>query len=249
MSVQTEGGNAERQSILDLKARMDGSTLAKEPKAKEIVEVESVVEIPAQVVVVPRPMKKAVRLTSWLKKAPSPLTINASSQSGMSTVKVGVERDTSFPVQSTSKGVKRTAVVVSDKGKGNVINDSCKKGDKWYCPWEGCKSTPFKFRSKLIIHYDTVHLDVRNFKCPDCNQLFKEAIQLKRHRDSVHLKNKVKCEYCGQEFNSLSSKLNHIRESCQFSVKNRENTHECPVCFFIFTRLRNTLLQENALHV
>ena len=78
----------------------------------------------------------------------------------------------------------------------------------------------FKEAGNLRRHKDTVHEKLRNFSCQDCGKSFGEAGNLRRHKETVH--DKVKnfyCKDCGKAFGEAGNLRRH-KETVHDRVKN-----------------------------
>lgn len=78
----------------------------------------------------------------------------------------------------------------------------------------------FKEAGNLRRHKDTVHEKLRNFSCQDCGKSFGEAGNLRRHKETVHEKVKnFYCKDCGKAFGEAGNLRRH-KETVHERVKN-----------------------------
>lgn len=72
-----------------------------------------------------------------------------------------------------------------------------------------CEDTKFYSKRQLSLHVRVQHLGEKPFKCPDCDEAFKNSAKLGRHKRTVHTKEKYCCPVCGVEYNCLRSMKRH----------------------------------------
>lgn len=129
------------------------------------------------------------------------------------------------------------------------------------CDIENCKKA-FLTATLLKIHKDTVHFNVRRYKCSECDQTFKRKPSLNVHMQNQHVVAGQKmCPTCGEYFNQKINLDFHIKAHsdpsiliCKICAKKYRNkssldkhykTHtsslQCDVCGEEFSRKKYLL--------
>ena len=89
----------------------------------------------------------------------------------------------------------------------------------------------FKFKWDLIAHYDTIHEDMKTYKCSRCNEFFGTSKDLQSHRKILHTwrrqrlsQRKHKCDLCKNSFDSISHLNLHLKNV------HGETAYKCDIC-------------------
>ena len=70
------------------------------------------------------------------------------------------------------------------------------------------------------------HLGEKPFKCPTCEECFKNSAKLARHKEIVHEKKKYYCPVCGVEYTCRRSMKKHALKNHGVEYKHkRKNAH------------------------
>lgn len=78
----------------------------------------------------------------------------------------------------------------------------------------------------MKIHYNTVHLGLKDYQCDSCPKKFGQSGQLKRHIEEVHRgqRNHI-CDTCGDSFSQASSLRTHVKSKNIFIYSKEKNIH------------------------
>ena len=76
-------------------------------------------------------------------------------------------------------------------------------------------------QSNYCFQFPVQHLGEKPFKCPDCDEAFKNSAKLGRHKRTVHTKEKYCCPVCGVEYNCLRSMKRHALKAHGVEHKHR----------------------------
>ena len=78
----------------------------------------------------------------------------------------------------------------------------------------------------MKIHYNTVHLGLKDYQCDSCPKKFGQSGQLKRHIEEVHRgqRNHI-CDTCGDSFSQASSLRTHVKSKNIFIYSKEKNSY------------------------
>ncbi|KAL0267840.1 UNVERIFIED_CONTAM: hypothetical protein PYX00_009995 [Menopon gallinae] len=133
-----------------------------------------------------------------------------------------------------------------------------------------CDQCGHSFTSKGILHeHLTIHSDVYNYHCKDCNKSFKTKYRLKIHMDT-HVETRYECPICTQTLNTRRTLRTHLlvhRDVKAFQcttcgkafkrskdLKNHFNLHTgrrpytCPFCLRTFANGSNCRSHKRRMH-
>ena len=98
------------------------------------------------------------------------------------------------------------------KGKYHFVCDYCGKG--------------FYHRGEFSIHWDSVHLNRRDYACNKCQQrAFTSVGRLNAHLQKCGKQPTHECGICGKMFHSKENLFTHIQD-----VHQTDHTRQCPFC-------------------
>ncbi|KAK6619617.1 hypothetical protein RUM43_012374 [Polyplax serrata] len=96
-----------------------------------------------------------------------------------------------------------------------------------------CDQCGHSFTSKGILHeHLTIHSDVYNFHCKDCNKRFKTKYRLKIHMDT-HVETRYECPICGLSLNTRRTLRMHLL------VHKDDKAFQCTTCGKAFKRSKD----------
>jgi uncharacterized C2H2 Zn-finger protein len=109
---------------------------------------------------------------------------------------------------------------------------------------EYCDKT-FGQKGDLKRHINTVHLKQKNYKCDHCNESFGKKSNLKRHINTIHLKQKnFSCEHCESAFGQKGDLNTHIN-----TVHLKQRNFKCDHCNESFGQKGSLNIHINAIHI
>ena len=82
---------------------------------------------------------------------------------------------------------------------------------RFTCPLAGCGKS-LASRTVLKSHMDLMHGDRQRHQCGQCDKSFSMRHDLAAHVRGSHEGKKVRCSYCGNEFNRVSDRNRHERD-------------------------------------
>ena len=99
-------------------------------------------------------------------------------------------------------------------------------------------------KAHLEYHVNAIHLQLKDFKCKECQKSFVDKNHLTTHINRAHLKTKSikKCPKCKKDFAFLSQ---HMKD--MHNEKNRE--FSCDICNYVAKRKTHLTQHKNSVHL
>ena len=76
------------------------------------------------------------------------------------------------------------------------------------CNYEDCLKT-FASKHDLKVHVNSIHLNLRPFKCHQCHASFNQKVNLERHFKSFEKRKNIECHICNVILKRKHEKLQH----------------------------------------
>ena len=113
---------------------------------------------------------------------------------------------------------------LQDHVKSTHISEEEKEKLKVKCPEPDCNYTHVR-KEKVDLHHRRVHLKVKRFQCPHCDDAFFLKNRWEEHINGIHLgKKPYKCELCG----FCTAYKNVHKEHAK--VAHGDQRYDCPYC-------------------
>jgi len=108
---------------------------------------------------------------------------------------------------------------------------------------EHCDKT-FGMKCTLKRHINTIHLKQQNFSCEQCDKTFGRKDSLKIHINTVHLKLKpFKCDHCNESFGETGTLQKHVN-----AVHLKLKPFKCDHCNESFGMKQQMKIHINVIH-
>ena len=102
----------------------------------------------------------------------------------------------------------------------------------------------FGHKSHLKRHMNTVHLKQKNFKCDHCDYICGEKSNLKTHIDTVHLRHRnFNCDLCEYTCGVKGSLKTHVKQ-----IHLKQKNFSCDKCDYICTMKCSLNIHINRIH-
>ena len=147
------------------------------------------------------------------------------------------------PVQSVEENEVENSNDIAQSEELENLNNFAQTGnqdnskDLFYCEFCG---KAFVQPSQLSNHFYKMHYNTgKEFKCKDCDKIFKRMTDLRKH-EAVHKDHNYECKECAKKFKRKADMQRHeISHSVNF---------QCNFCSSSFTQKKHLMRHFNSLH-